>query len=585
MKKFSQLFLLLFASSSMLFAQGSDCSTADPFCTGTTYTFPNTTGVPDAGTFGCLITTPNPAWYFLQIATTGNIDIHIEQTSTSGGGIDVDFIMWGPFTSVSAACATNLQSTSAVDCSYSTAAQEDANIPNAVAGEFYMLLLTNFANQSGTISFSQTGGNGATDCSIVCGPPDVSVGTTQTIPCGSTTATLSGSSTTAGVNYSWTGPGGFTSTSQNPTVSSPGTYTLTVTDPANPTCPATAQQTVNLAPGGPTVTTGTTQLLTCDTTNVSLSASASSADVIYSWTGPGGFTSSNQNPTVSVPGVYTLVVTDTTNSCSSTATQLVNIDTLAPTVSAGTDAVFPCNISSLNLSGNGSSASNFSYAWTSNNGSITSGGTTLIPSIGSAGTYIITATNSTNGCTSSDTVVISPDVLSNASFTATPSTGQAPLVVDFINNSSNAVSNNWYFGNNDSSIVANPTTTYTTDGTYTVVLITTNANGCADTTSMTIIVNGLSNLLIPNVFTPNGDGNNDNFMPIVSEKITSFNATVYDRWGLKMFEWTNSQSTGWNGNAKNGSPAPDGAYYYIIEAKGADNKDYNFKGYLQLIRK
>ncbi|MBL7883964.1 MAG: gliding motility-associated C-terminal domain-containing protein [Bacteroidia bacterium] len=585
MKKLSQLILLLFTSGNLLLAQGSDCSTADPFCTGTTYTFPNTTGVPNAGTFGCLTTTPNPAWYYLQIATSGNIDIHIEQTNTGGQGIDVDFIMWGPFTSVSNACATNLQSASAVDCSYSTAAQEDANIPNAVAGEFYMLLLTNFSNQAGTISFSQTGGNGATDCSIVCGPPDVSVGPTQTIPCGSTTATLSGTSTTAGVTYSWTGPGGFTSTSQNPTVSSPGTYTLTVTDPANPTCPATAQQTVNLAPGGPVVTTGATQLLTCGVTTVGLSGNSTNTDIVYSWSGPGGFTSTSQNPNVSEPGVYTLVVTDTTNACSSTATQLVNIDTLAPTVSAGFDATFPCNVSSLNLNGNGSTAPNFSYVWTTSNGAIVSGSTTFTPLISSTGTYTITATNSTNGCTASDVVVVSPDVLSNASFTATPSTGQAPLVVDFINNSTNAVSYNWYFGNNDSSIVSNPTTTYTTDGAYTVVLITTNANGCADTVSMTIIVNGLSNLLIPNVFTPNGDGNNDNFMPIVSEKIASFKATVYDRWGLKMYEWTNSQSQGWNGNAKNGSPAPDGAYYYIIEAKGSDSKEYNFKGYIQLIRK
>lgn len=170
MKK--QLKFLLFCFSvlcvSSSFSQGTTCATADPFCTGTTYNFPNNTGVPDAGTFDCLMTTPNPAWYYLQIATSGNIVININQVDGSGNGIDVDFACWGPFTSVSNACATNLQSTSTVDCSYSTAATETCTIPNAIAGEWYMLLLTNFANTAGTIDFSQTGGSGSTNCNILC---------------------------------------------------------------------------------------------------------------------------------------------------------------------------------------------------------------------------------------------------------------------------------------------------------------------------------------------------------------------------------------------------------------------------------
>jgi gliding motility-associated-like protein len=168
MKKLLLLFTIFFTSFTNSFAQGTTCPTADPFCTGTTYTFPNNTGVADAGDFDCLMTTPNPAWYYLQIANTGPLTINIEQTDNSGFGIDVDFAIWGPFTSTAAACATNLQATSAVDCSYSTAAQETCVIPNAVAGEWYMLLLTNFADDPGTIEFSQTGGSGSTNCNILC---------------------------------------------------------------------------------------------------------------------------------------------------------------------------------------------------------------------------------------------------------------------------------------------------------------------------------------------------------------------------------------------------------------------------------
>ena len=77
------------------------------------------------------------------------------------------------YTSVAAACA-NPAAGCVEDCSYSASATETANITGAQVGEVYMLLLTNYANQSGTISFSQTGGSGATDCSIVNPTCDIS---------------------------------------------------------------------------------------------------------------------------------------------------------------------------------------------------------------------------------------------------------------------------------------------------------------------------------------------------------------------------------------------------------------------------
>ena len=56
---------------------------------------------------------------------------------------------------------------SAIDCSYSTAATENVNVPNAQIGEVYVLLITNYASVSQQITLTQTGGSGATDCSIV----------------------------------------------------------------------------------------------------------------------------------------------------------------------------------------------------------------------------------------------------------------------------------------------------------------------------------------------------------------------------------------------------------------------------------
>jgi gliding motility-associated-like protein len=90
-------------------------------------------------------------------------------------------------------------------------------------------------------------------------------------------------------------------------------------------------------------------------------------------------------------------------------------------------------------------------------------------------------------------------------------------------------------------------------------------------------------MAIPNVFTPNGDGINEIFY-VSTNGVTEITGTIFNRWGKKIFEWNGTPSTtlGWDGKI-NGNKAEDGAYYYIISAKGADGKEYNEKGYLQLI--
>jgi hypothetical protein len=164
------LLVVTFASPSIIRAQAAGtCNGAQPFCTGTTYTFPAATGTTaEVGpSYGCLSTRPNPAWYYMKILNSGNLVISISQVNASGVGKDVDFILWGPFTSPTAPCTAQLTAAKIVDCSYSGSATETATIPTAVTGQFYILLLTNFSNQPATITFSQTGGTGSTDCAVV----------------------------------------------------------------------------------------------------------------------------------------------------------------------------------------------------------------------------------------------------------------------------------------------------------------------------------------------------------------------------------------------------------------------------------
>lgn len=172
-----------------------------------------------------------------------------------------------------------------------------------------------------------------------------------------------------------------------------------------------------------------------------------------------------------------------------------------------------------------------------------------------------------------------------AEFTASPTNGKAPLKVDFTNFSNNGKTYHWDLGDQTQSTVKNPTHTYSTEGqgaTYTVVLVVTNSFGCKDTTEVRIIVNPFSDIIIPNIFTPNGDGKNDVFT-FKSIGLHFLSAEIYNRWGLKMYEWSVADG-GWDGKTPSGDEVPDGTYFYILKARGVDGQEYKLNGPFTLIR-
>jgi hypothetical protein len=177
---------------------GNDCGTALPFCTGISYVFPNNTDQPDLGPIDCLLSTPNPVWYYMQIANPGNLNINISQTDAFGFGIDVDFDLWGPFSSLNNGCLDIANGTAtSVDCSFSPSFTEQANIAGATTGEFYILLLTNYSNQPGTITFNSTGGSTATtNCGLLCNITDVTATPSVCVPA-TNTYSVSGQVTVA----------------------------------------------------------------------------------------------------------------------------------------------------------------------------------------------------------------------------------------------------------------------------------------------------------------------------------------------------------------------------------------------------
>lgn len=151
-----------------------NCISANSLCGSLGIPFTNThqgitaeTG--NANNYGCLYTTPNPTWFYLPVSTAGTINLTIEQSTTinfATNNLDVDYIVYGPFTNSVTPCNAGLNQTNTVSCSYSAAPVEYPIIPNAQVGQYYLLMVTNFSNQPGFIKINMNAtSTGEIDCS------------------------------------------------------------------------------------------------------------------------------------------------------------------------------------------------------------------------------------------------------------------------------------------------------------------------------------------------------------------------------------------------------------------------------------
>lgn len=92
-----------------------------------------------------------------------------------------------------------------------------------------------------------------------------------------------------------------------------------------------------------------------------------------------------------------------------------------------------------------------------------------------------------------------------------------------------------------------------------------------------------SRLEMPNAFSPNGDGINDIYKAKEGwQSIVEFKAIIFNRWGQKIYEW-DDPAGGWDGR-HNGRDVPDGVYYCLVKARGADGIRYSIKRDVNLLR-
>ena len=516
----------------------------------------------------------------------------------------------------------------------------------SAGGTSYLWMPDNLTGQSVMVSPSQTTTYTCT-MSSSCGnlvdsfkvnviqPPLVNINATPDSICFGNSSTLKAS---GGTNYLWSTGATTSSVVTSDTISVETTFTVTVTNYGF--CPTT--KTITVFPNSPKAELQLNKDTICAGSSTTLTASGGQG---YLWSN----NATTSSITISLSRTSPVSVTVTTACGKNNLTDTIHVIPLPMPVIAGQNHVCADSSATLTVSGgetykwsSGETSSTIktksivnatSYTVTAYNGACTAD-TSFIVSV-----YpppVVTITKDTNICsgqsitlhatgggtykwsTSStyDTTMVSPTsttsykvtvdstCINSASTTVNvdaPSLfvgsdttiyiGDTALLLAFSQSPNTTYTwqpNNYLSCNTCPSPLANPpqTTTYT--------VLSVDGKGCTVDKIVTVYVEPhCYDFVVPNVFTPNGDGIND--LLVIKElevyenadyRDLAYSITIYDRWGKVMYKSSNP-SVYWDGNNMNGAKAPDGVYFYIITSSCQNNGQaftYDKKGFVQLIR-
>ncbi len=389
-------------------------------------------------------------------------------------------------------------------------------------------------------------------------PPNLNV-LGETIICSgeSTTLTAIGAG-----NYSWSPATGLSNTDSDVVGASPTettTYTVVGSNAAG--CQVSREVTVVVAPDPffPEINIDT---LVCSGTTLELQLSDEFPldDYTYEWVPTTGLQNPNMPNTIAIVDqsiTYTLIVTNS-HGCTLLQYANINVVDIEFDIDLGNDTII-CDGGNLMLS----VGEQQSYLWS--DGSIDS---TL--TVNQSGTYGVTVTNPA-GCSAIGDIEVNienvnPDIIGNLSFLEGNSTN--------LGLTESYAGYEWSNGSTSASIDVD------TPGTYAVTV--TGENTCQGVDAVDVEMIQVRAIVAPSAFSPNNDGINDGFKAISSDPLSSYNMTVYNRWGKKVFE-TNDINQSWDGSVQ-GEKAQMGVYVYYFEAVFEDGESVFEKGNVTLIQ-
>ena len=307
----------------------------------------------------------------------------------------------------------------------------------------------------------------------------------------------------------------------------------------------------------------------CLSNSVTLNASSNIA-LSYTWSPAIGLSSTSGSSVIANPRnttIYTVKGTDA-NGCMGESTATVTVDSL-PIISTTKTPTISCSGKPTVLMASGA----HTYTWST--GTV---GVTDIVSPTTNTEYTVVGTD-TNGCSNSATQILLvnplPPVVINSGLTsAILNLGQSITL-----NASGALTYSWTSGSvscdsctsNIESPIAN--TQYCVAGA--------DINGCRDTVCLNVVVENVCDVFIPDAFSPNGDGQNDEFK-VYSHCITELTLQIFDRWGNQVFNGSNS-SAAWDGTY-GGSLMNTGTYIYQVQYTLSNGKTTKTKGNFSLMR-
>ena len=429
---------------------------------------------------------------------------------------------------------------------------------------------------------------------IVNQTPNAPTATNNSPVCEGSTLNLY-ASTVGGAIYNWTGPNNFVSTSQNPSISNTitgsATYFVTATVKG---CTSAPGNTIAVIKQLATANAGNSQIVCANNSLVSIAGTVKGGTTtgIWSTNGTGTFSPANTNLTaIYTPansdkekGSVSLTLTSTNNgACPASVSSMAVTITKAPTANAGPDQSVCANKADVILKGQVTTATGGAWS-TSGKGTFSPFNTNLnatyIPDARDIvkGTVTLTLTTTGNGnCQKSSDemlVTITPAPVVKAGADRYILEASSILLEPYTSgtNLKYLWTPNQYLNNNTTK---NPLVTGVEDLLYTLKV--TDINGCVNEDQ--VMVKVLKPFKIPNTFTPNNDGINDQWLIPFLSTYPGNHVQVFNRYGQLVFE-SSGYAIPWDGTM-NGKSLPFGTYYYIIEA---GNGRKPLTGYVTIVK-
>jgi gliding motility-associated-like protein len=415
---------------------------------------------------------------------------------------------------------------------------------------------------------------------ILAAPPITALfDTTFSYGCHGDTVFFHNHSTSAGpLFYVWSFGDGSSDTTTNPYHIYPaGSYTVNLLA-TNHYCSDSLKMAFTLGHPLKAIFTNTPEIV-CQNDPVTFENTSIGA-VSYLWSyGNGKFdTASNPVYTYKTTGVYhTRLVAASSVPCYDTAYSIVEVDTISGIDMALTDTVI-CSGTYITFTGLFASLGNTGETWNFGDGDIRENVNPVYHAFGGQGIYTVSVTSHYRACpekTKTRTVTVFQQPTIDIGRDTSICKGSQMITIGDNRNSTNPMASwLWNTGAVGKSIsVVEPGVYYAT----------VSINNCSATD--TIKVENDCYIDIPNVFTPNGDGINDYFLPrqLLARGLTEFKMSIYNRWGQLIFESKSLNGSGWDGRL-NGENQPEGVYVYIIDAAFKDGQKEFHQGNVTLLR-